>query len=108
MFKFINLDDQVLSTSTTLSYDPETDKKLLYQWVKILFEYCNFQFIEDPKYLEPLVKVAKILSVYHSQRNPDKIFEIKSMNTVLNLNQILDIIRSLEGNNEYYQKLLDI
>ena len=108
MLKLIKLVDKVLLKSTTLSYDPETDKKLLYQWVKILFEYCNFQFIEDPKYLEPLVKVAKILSVYHSQRNPEKLFEIKSLNTVLNLNQILDIIRTLEGNNEYYQQLLDI
>lgn len=94
--------------STTLSYDPETDKKLLYQWVKILFEYCNFQYIEDPKYLEPLVKVAKILSMYHSHRNPDKLFEIKSLNMHLTLNQILDIIRTLEGNNKYYQELLDI
>jgi hypothetical protein len=94
--------------TTTLSHDPETDKKLFLQWVKILFEYCNFQYIADPKYLEPLVKVAKILSVYHSQRDPNKLFEIKSLNTILSLDQILDIIRTLERNNEYYQQIMDI
>ena len=98
----------MLLNSTTLSYDPDTDKLLLQQWVKILFEYCNFQYIDDPKYLESLIKIAKILSVYHSRRNPNKLFEIKSMEMNLNLNQILDIIRTLEGNNEYYQQLLNI
>ena len=96
----------MLLQSTTLSFDPETDKKLMQNWIKILFEYCNFQFINDVKYLDSIIQVAKILSVYHQQNAPTKSFMISSLQITVTLDQVLDIIRTLEDNNKYYQSLL--
>lgn len=96
----------MLLETTTISYDPEIDKKLMLNWVKILFEYCNFQFINDVKYLGSIIQVAKILSVYHQQNSPNKTFLLQNLNISVKLDQVLDIIRTLEDNIEYFQSLL--
>ena len=96
----------MLLETTTLSFDAETDKKLLDIWVNILFEYCNFQYINDIKYLDSILQVAKILGVYHQQNSPNKLFLIPSLHIYVTLDQVLDIIRTLEENKDYYQSLL--
>ncbi len=106
IIKFYNIDDYLLLETTTISFDPETDKQLLQNWVKILFEYCNFQFINDVRYLSSIIQVAKILSVYHQQNSPNKTFLLKNLHISVTLDQVLDIIRTLEDNNDYFQSLL--
>ena len=104
--KSLYIVDYLLLETTTLSFDSETDKKLMHNWVKVLFEYCNFQYINDVKYLDSIIQVAKILSVYHQQNTPNKSFFIASLHISVTLDQVLDIIRTLEDNKEYYQSLL--